>query len=246
MKKRAIIIATPNCPGHGKLPGATKDAEVWKSFLRSPEGGAWKDDEINVFSDPDKKYVDLILSNRVNLQLDYALLAFSGHGYHVKPTSYSTETRLLVSEKEYLTEYSFTVKAQRELVIMDACRQYGGQVLEEAIAKMIRAMEASALNEDRFKKAREMFNKSLSNSPLGRSMVFSCDLDQTADDVNSFTRFLISDAERLANKAMEIRTISIKEAFDAAEDKPAKVNYPQKPIYQGQRRLTHFPFSVSV
>jgi hypothetical protein len=248
MKKRAIIIATPNCPKHTKLPGATKDAETWEAFLHSPEGGAWKAEEVEVFSDPTKDLVDMVLNNRRSLSLDYALLAFSGHGYYTKPTSYSTETRMLLSDaaNDYITENTFSIRAKRELVIMDACREYGGELLLEKIANMIRAMEASAANEDRFRRAREVFDSALAAAPEGRSLVYSCDLNQTADDVSSFTRFLISDGTRLAKEAKTICTVSIKEAFDAAEGKPAEVNYPQKPIYAAQRRLTHLPFSVSI
>ena len=248
MKKKAIIIATPNCPKHGKLPGATKDAETWNAFLLSPEGGAWKDDEIEIFSDPSKELVDIVLNNRKNLSLDYALLAFSGHGFYTKPTSYTTETRMLLSDvaTDYITENTFTVRAKRELVVMDACREYGGELMVGKMANMIRAMEARAANEDRFRRAREVFDLALANAPEGRSLIYSCDLNQTADDVSSFTRFLISDGIRLAKEAKTVCTISVKEAFDAAEAKPSEVNYPQKPIYPAQRRLTHLPFSVSI
>ncbi len=117
----------------------------------------------------------------------------------------------------------------------------------ENMANVIRAMQAAyAANEDRFRRAREVFDMALSATPEGRSLVYSCDLNQTAHDISSFTRYLISDGKRLAREAKTVCTISIKEAFDAAENKPAEVNYPQKPIYEGQRRLTHFPFSVSV
>jgi hypothetical protein len=246
MKKLAIIIATPNCPKHSKLPGATEDANTWQSFLRSPEGGAWEEKEIEIYSDPSKILLDMVLSNRKSLSLDYALLAFSGHGSYYKSTNNFTETRMLISDTDYLTENTFTIKARRELVIMDACREYGGELLVENMANMARAMEASAAIEDRFRRAREEFDKALSATPEGRSLVFSCDLNQTAHDISSFTRFLISDGKRLAREARTVCTISIKEAFDAAETKPSEVNYPQKPIYQGQRRSTHFPFSVSV
>lgn len=52
--------------------------------------------------------------------------------------------------------------------------------------------------------------------------------------------------ERLAEDSRLVCTISIKEAFDKAESKPRLINYPQQPVYSGQRRLTHLPFAVSV
>ena len=246
MKKQAIIIVTPNCPKHDHLPGATKDAEAWKDFLLSPEGGAWNEDEIRILSDCSKSHVDLVLETHKMKALDYSLLAFSGHGFYKKLPDNSTETRMLLSETDYLTESTLTVRARRELVIMDACRQYGGEVIEE-MAKIATFSNAQVVRaEDRFAKARAMYESALSLSPEGRTLIFSCSLNQTAADKASFSRFLISDAERLARAAATIRTVSVKEAFDAAESKPLKDNYPQKPTYDGGRRVTHFPFSVSL
>ena len=59
-------------------------------------------------------------------------------------------------------------------------------------------------------------------------------------------RFVIFDAERLATECKHLQTISVKDAFDAAEAKPLRDNSPQKPVYDGGRRMTHYPFSVSL
>src|ERR1017187_1043608 len=245
MNKQAIIIVTPNLPGHSKLPGAAQDAESWTSFLQSPEGGAWHPNEIKVLSDQSTGVITGVLNLEIQKGLDYALVAFSGHGHYKVMPDKTTETQMLISANEYLTERSLTVRAKRELVIMDACREYGGEVITEmkkianfANARIIRA-------EDRFAKARELFEKAISVSPEGRTLVYSCSLNQTAGDKFSFTRFLISDAERLAAECRLVQTISVKDAFDAAEAKPLRDNSPQKPLYDGGRRMTHYPFSVS-
>jgi hypothetical protein len=246
MKKQAVIIVTPNLPGHTKLPGATKDADTWSSFLQSPEGGAWNEGEIKVLSDSSNDHIKLVLELQALKELDYAFLAFSGHGHYKVLPDKTTETQMLISANDYLTERTYTVRAKRELVIMDSCREYGGEVITEVVkaanfsnARMIRA-------EDRFAKAREMFEKAVSQSPEGRTLVYSCSLNQTAGDKFSFTRFLISDAERLAAECKLVQTMSVKDAFDAAATKTLKDNYPQKPVYEGGRRLTHYPFSVSL
>src|SRR5271167_2315021 len=98
MKKHAVIIVTPNCPKHDKLPGAERDAVAWSDFLQSPEGGAWHEGEISIYEDPSTDSVDGILKSNRMLNLEYALLAFSGHGCYTKPTSYTTETRMLISD----------------------------------------------------------------------------------------------------------------------------------------------------
>jgi len=246
MKKQAIIIVTPNLPGSDKLPGAAQDAEAWRSFLLSPEGGAWQLEEIKVLSDQSTSVIEGVLTLESQKGLDYCLLAFSGHGhYKVLPDS-TKETRLFVSHTEYFTERTLSVRAKRELVVMDACREYGGEVITEnekissfSGSRMIRA-------EDRFAKAREIFEKALLLSPEGRTLIYSCSLNQKAGDIFSFTRFLISDAERLAAECRLQQTISVKAAFDAAEAKPLIHNAPQKPVYDAGRCFTHLPFSVSL
>jgi len=66
---------------------------------------------------------------------------------------------MLISDTDYLTENTFTIKARRELVIMDACREYGGELLVDKMANMVRAMQSFSGNEDRFRRAREVFDK---------------------------------------------------------------------------------------
>jgi hypothetical protein len=246
MKKQAIIIITPNLPGQTKLPGATLDAEAWRSFLLSPEGGAWEHNEIKVLSDQTTGVITGVLELERQKSLDYALIAFSGHGHYKVLPDKTTETQMFISANEYLTERSLTVRAKRELIVMDSCREYGGEIITEMKKSAQFSGSAMIRAEDRFAKAREMFEKALSLSPEGRTLVYSCSLNQTAGDKFSFTRFLISDAERLATECKLVQTISVKEAFDAAEAKPLKDNSPQKPVYDGGRRMTHYPFSVSL
>jgi len=246
MKKKAVIIVTPNLPDHDKLPGATMDADAWKSFLISPEGGAWKDEEINVMSDTSKEIIELTLNLHKLMNLDYALIAFSGHGHYKILPDRNTETRMFISKDDYLTEHTLTVRAKRELVVMDACRQYGGEVIEETTKMAHFANRETILAEDRFAKAREAYEKALVLSPEGRTLIYSCTLNQAAADKLSFTRFLISDAERLARECRYFKTISVKEAFDVAQVKTFTNNYPQQPTFDGGRRSTHFPFSVSL
>ena len=179
-------------------------------------------------------------------ELDYALIAFSGHGHYKVLPDKTTETQMFISANSYLTERTLTVRAKRELVIMDSCREYGGELITEMKEITNFSKAAMIRSEERFAKAREIFEKALSQSPEGRTLIYSCSLNQTAGDKFSFTRFLISDAGRLATECKHLQTISVKEAFDSAETKTQLDNYPQKPVYEGGRRKTHYPFSVSL
>lgn len=247
MKRHAIIIVTPNLPGQTKLPGAQLDADTWRSFLLSPEGGAWKEGEITVMSDSDHDHIKLVLEYQKQRELDYALIAFSGHGHYQVYQNGSTETQMFIGPNVYLTEKNLTVRAKRELAVMDSCREYGGEIITETKKIALAAANEWMIRaEDRFAKSREIFDKALAQSPEGRTLVYSCSLNQTAGDKQSFTRFLISDAERLAVASKFVQTVSIKEAFDVAQPETHEANYPQQPVYEGGRRLTHYPFSVSL
>jgi hypothetical protein len=245
MSKTAFIITTPHAPKQDPLPGAQRDADDWHAFLLSPEGGAWNEDEIQMHVDNQPMLIKLALSVASTRQLDYALLAFCGHGRSI---SQSGTTELYLDETHSLHDYGLTVKARRELVIIDACREYAGDIPQKELLKRAMLNCSAALeDEDRRQKARELFERDLVRTPEGRTLVFSCEAGQTAADVpSSFTQYLISDAKGLAGNDRLVRTISIKEAFDVAEGKPAQINYPQKPVYNGQRRSTHIPFAVSI
>jgi hypothetical protein len=91
-----------------------------------------------------------------------------------------------------------------------------------------------------------VFDEAVSLTPMGRTLLYSCDLNQTAQDVNSFTRCLIDDAKELARCDLHKRAISIKEIFEVTRHKPAIANHPQYPTYDGGRRRLHIPFAVSV
>lgn len=245
-QRQAIIVVTPNSP-HGLLPGAEQDAQDWSRFLPSVEGGAWKDYEICVLRDPSKAAVNIWLEHAKKRNIDYAILAFSGHGEVVK-TSYSQETRIYVSKSDYFTEKTFTADAQRELVILDACRELRVEKsLEKIAAANVLAEAFSSRAEDRLRLAREYYDKAINENPVGRTFVYSCSVNETASDDPSFSRVFVGEGVELATSHPTRSVISAKSVFDRSKSLIVE-NFKQKqtPVYDGGRRITHLPFSVSI
>ena len=250
MKRRAFIVVTPNCPGQKPLPGADDDAREWVSFLSSPEGGAWNvDDEITVMKNPSKYSFETQRLLDDDSELDYALLAFSGHGECVD-TKVGREACLFFSSTEYVTEAGFTLSAKRELLILDSCRELRDErtllVLNAKEADLNEQLIKAANRSERLKQSRTHFEAAIAKNPLGRSFVYSCGVNETAADRPSFSVVLIEQSTDKVTNDFLYGVKSIQDVFPLAESVVTKFKQPQHPIYEAGRRMTHLPFAVSV
>ena len=55
MIRRALIIGNPGTPGkENYCQGVIKDVGNYKAYLKSPLGGMWSDEEINILDHPNK------------------------------------------------------------------------------------------------------------------------------------------------------------------------------------------------
>lgn len=252
MTRHAFIIGSPNCPGQKQLPGARQDVETWNTFLTSPEGGAWKMSEITSLLDPSKATAEVELVKNRGITIDYALLAFAGHGECVQ-THAGREARLFLSSEAngYLTEKTFTLFAKRELLILDACREFRDERLILAnFAKAALLCNEQMLSEtNRFQRlvlSRKLFDEAIAANPLGRSMVYSCEVNELCADRPSFTQILIDEATEKVTADTLARVATIQEVFPLAENVVTTAKQPQHPVYEAGRRITHLPFAVSV
>lgn len=121
MKRRAILIFNDGGPSN-YLPGVKIDKADYLKFLRSPEGGAWEDNEIMVYDNNCDRVSLLAYINlyRQSEQTGYWLIIFSGHGY----TNGNDETILELSPgKECsVNEIKAVTNNARRLLIADSCR----------------------------------------------------------------------------------------------------------------------------
>ena len=247
MNRIAFIVVTPNCPGLKPLPGALDDAGEWKSYLTSPEGGAWKEErgEIIILTDPAKAplLIDLYLKSKP--QLDYALMAFSGHGDCIQ-NQQGQEAHLYLSANDSVTEKDFTLHAKRELLILDACREFHDErIIVKAAAANARMMILESL-EEKLMKSRQLFDAAIAANPLGRSIVYSCSVDENASDRPSFTEVLLGKGIEKAKEEKYAKALTIMDVFPSADLVAQSFKLPQHPVYDAGRRITHLPFAVSV
>lgn len=248
MIRSALIIATPASP-IGSLPGTNTDVRKWTEFLESPEGGAWNSSEIKVLRDPATEVAKLSLKLLQISPPDYSLLIFCGHGSHHILSDWRTEERLYLGKSEYITAAQLTTNAQKELVVVDACREvHDERVLLEEIRKMdiINSKMASFATVDRKAIARRMYDQHIAKCATGRVILHSCSLNETASDEPSFSQILITESKKIVGESPSEGILEIKDAVDAAAPLVKELETKQTPNYVAGRRITHYPIAVAI
>jgi len=239
MRRKAILIEASKVTGLTDLPGARKDVEEFKTFLQSPIGGAWENEEITTLHTPTLTALTLELA--IAKYSDYVFIAFSGHGQHVKGKEID-ETRVFVSGQKEVPLSTFNCGADRTTIVIDACREVS--FLEEAreFSAAMLAKEGEFLDP---KLHREKFDASVRIAPKGIEILFSCDIEEVAHETKRggyFSQGLIRSAKGLKPGT----TLDIEDAFKSAYKYVQNEVPQQHPQFNGGRRLTHFPFAVRV
>ena len=82
-RRRALIIQNPGKPPREPYAGGVLvDAKNVKAFLKSNEGGAWEEDEIEVLDiDTNTQQIKDYFAVQAGTQ-DYQFILFAGHGYY--------------------------------------------------------------------------------------------------------------------------------------------------------------------
>ncbi|WP_179412991.1 caspase family protein [Mucilaginibacter sp. E4BP6] len=112
--RNAIILSCPDKKGN-YLPGAVSDAQSFRNFLLSPKGGSWRKEVILTFENARWESCETYISNVV---ADYQVIYFTGHGA-------SSENERLLQLEDYLVPDTFLLNNNlRQLIIVDACRNY--------------------------------------------------------------------------------------------------------------------------
>lgn len=234
MQRSAIIIGSPANINY--LSGVKKDASEWKSFLMSGQGGAWSDKEITVMLDADKgEIVSEIKKAKIS---DYALIAFSGHGYIRKDDLGFNETFLVIKDNVDISERQLNPGNDRCMVIIDCCRKAPDEFLIESTAKVRNFFEFNNLG-----RLRKLYDEAIIKSEKGCTKIYAADIGQAASDDASFTQYLIAVSRRWAMD--ECGILNIDKAMDLVVQKMKNTNPQQVPVYRGGRRLHHLPFSVN-
>lgn len=240
MKRKAFLIEASRVSGLDDLPGARVDIESWRSFLSSPMGGAWENNEIAVLNTPSRVVLQALLDGcRDN---EYLFIAFSGHGYHLKGQNID-ETRICLRDKDEVSVRSLNNGVPKITLVVDSCRQV--QILEEKEIMMFAedALRKRMVGADR-EAYRKRFNDQIKLAPAGIEILYSCDLDEAANETRkggAFTQAMLRVGEDFNEKE---RVLTVDQAFSKARTF-VSIKYPQQhPVFEGGRRLTHYPFAV--
>ena len=130
MKRQALLI------GNVDATGAQNDLLNWDKFLKSGRGGAWRNHEIQIISNPSKAYLQAWLKIIKDGNYDFVLVAYAGHG------GWERSTILEINpDGETINEVDLKGLAPREILSLDCCRGTGAatQIVDEALEKSFSA-----------------------------------------------------------------------------------------------------------
>lgn len=243
MSRLAILIEASRLKGHADLPGARSDVVNYTQFLTSPYGGAWKTSEIHQLSHPSHAMLAKVLT--VASQVDFAIVTFSGHGHHVKGSDLD-ETRVCINDNEEVPVHTLYPGNPRALIISDACRNV--TVLEEQKkAFQFSLAERKAQVRPDSVHCRDLYDTLVARAEKGPSFLYSCDLNESAQETASggyFTRFHIEGSMEWATQQRTSASLHVNDSFEMAARATTARNPQQHPKQQLGRRMKYFPFAV--
>ena len=174
MKRQALIISNPGESGaENYCAGVLKDVTNYRSFLVSPIGGLWRESEIAEMNRPSTFDLKMKLFDLTSC--DYALIIFSGHGYH-STTHDSTFVELRSGHEFDSADLRLNVK---QTLILDCCRQRYPPVTEDRALLERLAKAAPVLHPER---CREYYDGRIAECSDELIVTYACGVGQTAAD----------------------------------------------------------------
>lgn len=259
--RRKLYLIISDGGGNTPLRGVHIDKDNFLNFFKSPEGGAWKDDEILFFENNDFD-LNILRINDLNARvdekpIDFYLIVYCGHGF----TDQHKQIHFEVRPENYLNlnDLLGAVAQSRCLVIADSCRaiyhlQEGGRIAD---LRMFSTSEV-ARNSVYADLCRETYNNLIEATPTTMQLVyFSNSYGETADensrDGGVYSHELLAAAKR---KKEEFETLQHTnnnsnyatideihvEAAGVVVNKTHNRQHPE--IYLNSRSLARFPFVV--
>lgn len=246
MTRRAILIdagGTPDKKGH--LPGTTADVRAISSFLMSNPGGAWESSEIVILKDPSK--YELRENLAAGRDHDYSFVAGAGHGHHIQGQGID-ETRFCYNASDEIAAHDLNTGASRCTVMLDCCRHVTKYEPISVLESRSKALAKYAADRSTYL-YRTAFDRTLSETESGCSYLYSCDLNQSAQESQAggyYTQALIDSAlswhEGYRDGSPAV--FDIWDAHNRASKRVTERESQQIPQSQFGRRQRFFPFAV--
>lgn len=239
MKRLAILIQAP-LSGKYFLDGVRVDIAAWRRHLTSLAGGAWNSDEIVELKNPSKYKLQHAINQARNA--DFAIIAFSGHGFTVKNELGFIKTFVYINDNPKASESTVAADAlnpgtKRCILSLDCCRKI------EKMEPITEAFECFSDDGDSRTAYRTLYEQKVLACEEGCCRLYAASFQESAADNESFTQVLISIGGMAAESG---ETLTIKEGMDRTKEYFEKNNPQQHPSYNGGRRLSHFPFVIGV
>jgi hypothetical protein len=245
VNRKSLLIANPGIEGSDKYcSGVIADIKNFKDFLLSPIGGLWKDEEIIIKNKPSKAE----LLNSINLlkNTEYALIVFSGHGWH---SSQLNETMLQLNDKEDINSKELRQGAPKQTLILDCCRVICKELLEKILEYAFQKTLSQIHPED----CRLYYDNRIKECPGSLTVLYSCDINETAGETSKggyFSYSLINSSKEWASRTTidttkECSIFSIVQAFEKAQNIVREVSGKrQNPQIEKPRSEKYFPFCI--
>lgn len=231
MKRTAFVIGGTY---FRKLAGVSADVEAWKQFLTSSIGGCWNEES---------EVVDLSAKNKVQVlgeiqkakEDSYVMVLFSGHGEVRKDRLGFPRTHIYLNDSETASELELNPGSPRVTMILDCCRKEP-ELVKESAEKI--ALDEFSLNGVDTRKA---YENEIMACESGCVKIYAADFGQQAADEDSFTRTMLACVKEYYVRGRPSNVLTVKDAVELAN---AELPPQQTPVYNGGRRLHHFPFAV--
>lgn len=255
---RKLILIISDGGGNSPLKGVHKDKDNYLDFFKSPEGGAWMDDEIKVY-DHNDFYLDALrvldLNARLTKPIEYYLIVYCGHGYTDEQSRIHLEVRpdcdLL------LDDLQATVARSRYLIISDSCRavvrlKEGGRINHRVFSAGDVARQSAYAD-----LCRDYYNEKVAQTPQNMHMVLFADsFSETAGETKNggyYSYALMESAREAkidANNKQKLYACSYSYSVDdihqmAAQKVRNQTHDTQHPeIVENSRNANRLPFVV--
>ena len=242
MTRKAIMIGSPGPKNSTTyLKGVDTDLHHFVSFLKSPVGGSWEDEETaGFYNGPSEYLIELFQST----DTDFLLVYFSGHGYQDLD-----ETNIAINDTELISVSHLIslINAPKALIIMDCCRQF----IDEAYSGFSGPEYLSFKSLLDQPNTRDRYMQLISESTNGIAIAYSCSVGEYSGDTElgvSYTYSLLKTSLQWNERQHEEDVLTISDANDLAhEHLKIKSHFEQNPqIRMGsvQTEKLDLPFAI--
>ena len=233
MTRKAIMIGSPG-PKNTKqyLKGVDTDLHHFSSFLKSPIGGSWEENEIaGLFNCPSENLIELFQSTNT----DFLLVYFSGHGQQDLK-----ETNIAINDSESLSVSQLIIDTCRKSLVEEYSSFSGPEYLSFK----------STLNQPN---SREKYMQIISESTDGISIAYACSVGEISNDTElggDYTYSLLKTSMEWHENQNSQSVLSINGANDLAHQYlKFKSNFDQNPkiVTLNNREVNmNFPFAIKL